>query len=139
MKKKAERRHRIKKIVDQLPVPRVTSGSMRRRAEINRTINQEVLRETIAASCQHRHILNSLQEVDDLRATIKDRSRVDKGQQAAFMCKLGALKVKIDAQFKLLNKYLPDLRNMELGTGDEKTPLSKALRNWADALEKGTE
>lgn len=117
-------------------VPRA-SGSMAKRAAANRAINQRVLREAIAAGGHHRKIVDTLDQVTALHDSIRTKRTMTKEEQAAFMSKLAALKTKMDAQFRLLAKYLPDLRSIEFREGEGETnPFASAARAWAEALSK---
>ena len=108
-----------------------------RRRAYNRRINQQVLREAIAAGNHHAKILKTLDEVNDLYESIRKRRSMTREEQAAFLSKLQTLKVKMDGQFRLLNKYLPDLRSLEFREGEGETnPFAAAARAWAEALSK---
>ncbi len=102
----------------------------------NQEINQRLLREKIAAGNHHHHILTSIEELGKLDAEVKEIKNMDKPQQAKYMTRLAFLKTKLDAQFKLLNKYLPDLRSLEFRDEEGENPFASAAKAWAEALQK---
>ena len=108
-----------------------------RRAKMNKAINQDALRQKIAAGNHHHHIIKTLDEVSKLHDEVKKKKILDKGEQAAYMTRLGALKTKLDGQFKLLNKYLPDLRSIDFKDDSGNNPLAEAAKAWAMALSAG--
>lgn len=115
----------------------VAEGPLARRAAVNRAINQKLLREQISAGQHHVHIVKALDEVAKLRQDISKKKKMTKEEQAAFLSKLQALKVSMDGHFRLLNKYLPDLRSMEFREGDGETnPFASAAKAWAEALSR---
>jgi len=112
------------------------SGAATKRSAKNKKINQVLLRQKIAAGNHHAHILKSIDELDKLDAEVKKIKCMTREDQAKYMTRLGFLKTKIDAQFKLLNKYLPDLRSLEFKESDEGNPFVTAAKAWAEALSK---
>lgn len=110
-----------------------------RRAKKNREINQVELRAALAAGQHHVNIVSTVQQIDTLFNGISKRKFMEKEEQAAFMSKLAALRIKGEFQLRLLGKYLPDLRSVDVGTGGPDAPLSHALAAWAQALDRGVE
>ena len=108
-----------------------------KRAEANKKINQQALREKIASGNHHAHILKSIEELGKTYDEIAKIKIMDKGQQAKYMTQLAFLKTKMDGQFKLLNKYLPDVRAIEFQEGESGNPFTTAAKAWAEALNKG--
>ena len=84
------------------------------RAQLNRGIRQEALREMLAAQGHEQHIVELLGKIQNLDIEIDAHD-------------LNRYKVVLDSKFKLLNKYLPDVRTTELtGAGGKKlAPLVK--------------
>lgn len=114
--------------------PSRAAANAKRRAK-NKAINQAHLREAIAAGNHHHSITRTLDKVDKLYENLTARKTpMTREDQAKFMSQLAALKVKLDSQFKLLNKYLPDLRSIEFKEGEGANPLAQAAEAWAKAL-----
>lgn len=109
------------------------------RAKRNKEINQRNLREKIAAGQHHSKIVMTIDELGKLDSEIKKIKVGDftREHQAKYMTRLGALRTRLDAQFKLLNKYLPDLRSIEFREGEEGNPFATAAAAWASALQLG--
>lgn len=68
------------------------------RAQENKAIRQLALREQLAAQCRVQHIINNIEKIEEL----------EHSQTAQF--DLAKLKAANDQRFRLLNKYLPDLK-----------------------------
>lgn len=113
------------------------TGTLAARREYNQKINQELLRETIASASHHTKIVKMMAELYEINSEVRMLHMLDKEDQAAYMVRIGTIKTIMDAQFKLLNKYLPDLRTLEFREGDEGNPLATAAAVWAAALNKG--
>lgn len=78
------------------------------RAEENRAIRQEALRESLSAGGHIQHVLDICQDLDDL--TI-DMDGVAVQRKRAV----------IDTKLKLIGKYLPDTKSVELSNKDGET------------------
>lgn len=80
------------------------------RAQLNRKVRQDALREQLASQGHVQHVIELLGEignpVKDLERTMLDR-----------------YKVVIDTKLKLIGKYLPDLKAVE-HSGDPDDPVS---------------
>lgn len=139
VKKKRNRRSSNDKAVKDTSQTLPRAGTKARRAMINREINQRELRAKIAAGNHHYHILKTIEELDKLYDAQRNKKKMDRGEQALFMSRLGALRTKLDAQFKLLNKYLPDLKMVDFGDGQGNNPMVDAARAWAQALSEPSE
>lgn len=87
-------------------------------ANKNRAIRQEALREQLSNQGHVQHIVEMLNEIQDLQ---RDLDAND----------LARYKVAIDTKLKLIGKYLPDLKSVE-HTGDEDAPIAIAAYeiNW---------
>jgi hypothetical protein len=77
------------------------AGSGVSRANANKAIRQEALREQLAEQCRVQHIVDNIVKLEDLSNPLEanDISRITKANEQ---------------RLKLLNKYLPDLRSVEL-------------------------
>ena len=80
------------------------------RAQANKAIRQEALREQLANQGHLQHVSEIAKKLIDLDEDI-DSLQVTRLKSAA------------DIKLKLINKYLPDLRSMEL-TGNPESPVA---------------
>ena len=80
-----------------------------RRAELNRNMRKEALRESLANGEHLRHVVSMAEKIADLGQPL------DSDQ-------LQRLKVAIDTKLRLINKYLPDVKSIEL-TGEDGGPV----------------
>lgn len=71
------------------------------RADENKSIRQEALRESLCAGGHIQHVLDICKDLDDL--TIEMDSTAVQRKRAV-----------IDTKMKLIGKYLPDLKSVEL-------------------------
>ena len=85
----------------------------RNHAQRRRQEAQQALRDKISAEQHEIHIVEMVDKVRD-KEVLMDTEMVAR------------MKIAIDAKFKLLNKYLPDLKSVEL-TGDTENPLTLFL------------
>jgi hypothetical protein len=81
-------------------------------ANKNRAIRQEALREQLSNQGHVQHIVEMLNEIQDLQRDLDSND-------------LARYKVAIDTKLKLIGKYLPDLKSVE-HTGDEDAPIAIA-------------
>ena len=130
-KKPVKRRPR-KEIAALLPIAKYP-----RRRAINKAINQQLIREQIAASNHHGRILQTLEQVAQIHEEAKKKGVRTREKQAEHTVRLGALKIILDTQFKLLAKYLPDVRAIEFKEGDGENPFAVAAKAWAEAIGMG--
>jgi hypothetical protein len=112
------------------------STAMKKRRASNVLINQSLLRERIAAGGHHTRILDNLDELIKLLKSVQKKSGLSREEQAAHLAKLGTIKTIIDTRFRLLAKYLPDLRSLEFKQEDGSNPFAAAAKAWAEALNK---
>lgn len=90
-------------------------------AERNREIRQEALREQLAAKGHLQHVIKNIEKIEELadddrlNRLIAESDGIDeiRGKLAADDFKLKALNSACDKQLKLLNKLLPDARDVE--------------------------
>lgn len=95
------------------------------RAQENKAIRQEALREQLSNKGLIQQVLVDIEKIDKL-ASIKIDDYEDPDHYLAEMStskdKAGIIKLAIDSRMKVVNKYLPDLKSTEL-TGDSENPL----------------
>jgi len=86
------------------------------RAQQNRRIRQEALREQLANGGHLQHVIDLASKLADLDTNLEPNE-------------VQRLKAAIDAKMKLVNKYLPELKATEL-TGEDGGPIQlKAIEN----------
>jgi hypothetical protein len=73
------------------------------RAQENRAIRQESLREWLSNKCTVQHLVDNIQKIEEL----------DEGEES-FTNSLNKLKVANEQRLKIMNKYLPDIKNVEI-------------------------
>lgn len=100
------------------------------RQQSNRRIRQEALREQLAEQCRVQHIIEDLKKIDKL-ASIKYDDYKDEKQYLAEVSsakdKASIIKVALDGRLKLLNKYLPDLKSVEVVDEDGNDALPRSI------------
>lgn len=79
------------------------------RAQLNRKVRQEALRDQLSSQGHIQHVIDMVDKIRDPAHPLADDM-------------LARYKVAIDAKFKLIAKYAPDLKNTEL-TADGGEPL----------------
>ncbi len=79
------------------------------RAQMNKSVRQEALREQLRSQKHVEHVVDILEQIGDLDVDL-DSAQVQR------------LKVVVDTKLKLITKYLPDLKSVE-HSGDEDNPL----------------
>lgn len=89
------------------------------RAQENRAIRQEALREQLSAQGHVQHIIEICKELNTLTTKLEPSDITRK-------------KIVIDTKLSLLKKYLPDLKAMEL-TGEAGGPMQ--FEEWLENLE----
>lgn len=100
----------------------------------NREINQQLLREKLAAGHHHVDIVKALGECGALYAELKEITELEPEERAAYDVRLSALRLFLDGKFRLLAKYLPDQK--QLVDGDGNNPLAVIGAAWAKALDE---
>ncbi len=68
-------------------------------AQANRRIRQEALRDQLAEQCRVQHVLVSIEKLEDLDSELA-------------MVEVQRIKGAIDSRLKLINKYLPDQKEV---------------------------
>lgn len=104
------------------------------RAQENRAIRQEALREQLSSQKHVEKVVENIQEIEKLDFFQKgeDSNDIDYKLCQANKFRMDALKTANEQRLKLINKYLPDLKAMEL-TGEGGGPLT--IEEWLDNLE----
>jgi len=77
------------------------------RAQLNKEVRKEGLREQLADQCRLQHIVENLNKIEELDET-----------DEFFKNSLDKLKVSNEQRLRLLNKYLPDLKSQEITLGE---------------------
>lgn len=106
------------------------------RSQKNKLINQQQMRERVAAQGHLGGIVFCLKRF----ATIAENARIRKtamtpGDRDKYSLQMKALDSRIAGHFKMLNKFLPDLKSLALETNEGDDLLASAARAWAKALE----
>jgi len=73
------------------------------RAQQNRAMRQDALREWLSEKCTAQHLVNNIVKIEELDPTSE-----------TFVNDLNKLKVANEQRLKVLNKYLPDLKAVEM-------------------------
>ena len=73
------------------------------RAEANRAIRQEELRAKLACGGHLQHAVDNINKIQDLAVVLESAD-------------INRLKIATEFQFKLINKYLPDVKQVEVET-----------------------
>ena len=82
------------------------------RANQNRKIRQDALREQLANAGHHQHVFEILKEINELDP-----------EYEYFGNEIAKRKLIIDTKLALMKKYIPDLKAVEL-TGDDANPVA---------------
>lgn len=90
------------------------------RAQISRGIKQDALREWLSEKCTAQHLVDNLQKIEKL--DVKSDN---------FVNELNKYKVANEQRFRILGKYLPDIKQVELDASIDLT----AHESWLDELE----
>ena len=83
------------------------------RAQQKRKIRQDALREQLTEQKHVQHVVENIQKLEEPGVEL-DSVEVQR------------LRAAIDSRLKLVNKYLPDLKSVEL-TGDEDAPIQATI------------
>jgi len=81
------------------------------RAQQNRAVRQDALREWLSKKCTAQHLVDNLVKIEALDPESK-----------TFTNELNKLKIANDQRIKIITKYLPDLKAVEL-TGEGGDPI----------------
>ena len=89
------------------------------RANMNRKIRQDALREQLAEQGHVQQVIVNIEKIEQHGATMEAQE-------------LNALKIANDQRLRLVNKYLPDLKATEI-TGEAGGPISVSdMATWSD-------
>jgi hypothetical protein len=89
------------------------------RANGNRKIRQDALREQLAGQGHVQQVIVNIEKIEAQGASMEAQE-------------LNALKIANDQRLKLVNKYLPDLKATEI-TGEAGAPISVAdMSTWSE-------
>lgn len=106
------------------------------RAQENRAIRQEALREQLAAKGLTQKALDDIdkiRELADIELTDYDNEKDFLADMSAARDKAAIIKMALDGRFKLIGKYLPDLKQQEfVGEGGKELPTVPVLFTSAD-------
>ena len=95
----------------------------------NRRIRQDAIREQIQAKNSFKQIIDNIEEIEKIDVQPKEGEEVDyKAYQAATL-RVQTLKNATEMRLKLLNKYLPDEKSLEI-TGDLETTLTVVRKEY---------
>lgn len=87
------------------------------RAQKNRALRQESLREWLSEKCTAQHLVNNIDKIEALDPAAE-----------TFANELAKLKVANEQRLKVMNKYIPDLKNQEI-TGEGGEPI--VVKEWS--------
>ena len=76
-------------------------------AQANKAVRQEALREWLSKKCTAQHLIDNLEKIEDLDP-----------ESEVFTNALSKYKVANEQRLKIMNKYLPDVRQVELSGAD---------------------
>ena len=92
------------------------------KAQQNRAIRQEALREWLSKKCTAQHLINNIQKIEELDPS-----------SDTFSNELNKLKVANEQRLRVMGKYLPDLKNTEI-SGDGGGSLTIKVADYSGEL-----
>lgn len=101
----------------------------------NRAIRQETLRELLSEKQHERYIVENIEKIEELDVYIEGGEEVDYKKLQAATFTLNKLYKANEQRFKLLDKYLPDLKNIELSQDPENPIFEKSDIELAQSIE----
>ena len=109
-----------------------------RRKTLNKMSNQTLMRERLATQGHELGVLDCIVKLTTMETTVtkKAKAGLTREEQSYYIVRTGILKTKLDAHFKMISKFLPDLRSLEFKEGEGQNPLAQAAKAWAEALNK---
>lgn len=93
-------------------------------AQKNRAIRQEALREWLSEKCTAQHLVDNIIKIEELEP-----------ESETFSNELAKYRTANEQRLKIMNKYLPDLKNTEI-TGDGGSSLTIQVKSFADTDSK---
>lgn len=83
------------------------------RGQANRRLRQEKLREWLKEKCTAQHLVDNLEKIEKLDP-----------ESEVFTNELNKYKVANEQRLKIMNKYIPDLRQVDMElTGEDGNPI----------------
>jgi len=87
------------------------------RAQQNREIRQNALREWLSEKCTAQHLVDNIEKIEKLDPA-----------DESFKNQLDKYKVANDQRLRVMNKYLPDVRSVDLNLGgQEGNPITTVI------------
>lgn len=100
-------------------------------------MTQAVLRERLRQSNNLTMIIKRLDRLEELRSKVARKGVKTQAEQAALIEERMLIKTDLDSRFRLLGKYLPDLRSIDLADQDGNSMVTMVAQAWAEALQDG--
>lgn len=97
-------------------------------AQKQRAMRQEELRNLLVNKGLIQKVIEDVGKIDELaELKVKDYNKVEEylAELSTAKDKASIIKIAVDSRLKLINKYLPDVKSIEL-TGDEENPVQIA-------------
>ena len=88
------------------PSERTTNATGKTRANQNREIRREELRRQLAEQCRVQHIIDNVNKLEDLKINMESLD-------------VQRIRAANDTRVKLLSKYLPDLKQVEIDDSEK--------------------
>jgi len=111
------------------------SSAPQARRDRNKAINQQLLREKMAAGGHLSRLGVLSRRLGTISGKVAKRRFMNQDERGAVALEVSVLNAEANLHLKQINKYLPDLRASE--TNDEgDNPLADAIKSWAEALDK---
>ena len=107
-----------------------------KRAAQNKLLNQKSLRNKLAAAGHVGQIGVCLKRLQTISTEVARKKYLEREEQAKYIVETGVLKTRLEAHFKILNKFLPDLRSVDFQNEEGGNPLEAAISAWSEALNK---
>lgn len=108
-----------------------------KRAAKNKLVNQQQMREKIAARGHLTQAVQAIRKLTALEVNVQQhRTPLTPDEITKITLRTGILKTAFEAHMKMVNKFLPDLRSVNFESPDGSNPLEAAARAWALALEQ---
>lgn len=106
-------------------------------AQLNRQNRQENLREQLSQQKHVEQVIKNIKEIEETAFDDKgDDGEIDYKAMQAKQYRIQALKTANEQRLKLVNKYLPDLKNTEI-TGDAGGSLTISVADYSGELSNG--
>lgn len=93
----------------------MTSKKGETKAQANRRVRQQALRDQLAEQCRVQHVIDNTKKLEDLKGVTMDSIEVQR------------IKAANDARLKLIDKYLPSQKSVEVVDEDGNDALPKSI------------